>query len=703
MGINLKIRTHGMIGWVASPNGDHITGLLCKADRGVVPDQTVYVRFPLANWDPANQRTPDGPPLIMLEEKFENQRHVVLSGERITIDAKNVKREHRDLTIFQVKDKRSAKPTSEDADSFFWIPDLKKLAPNHGNVNPAYFTDPLGARPKLLARVDFTLGLVKTAGVERVQVPFRKSRGRTVLMPIARELLLELEIEDDFFFLRSEGLDGTPDSSKDMRFEATGQLELVIGNEPLADIYRTTPPIDPIDVVSQKASEEFKHYYSLCEIPPANPLLPHLAVRPGRETGCVHARYKASDLVSSIVMVQAEVPMKDPDWNVLTAIAADNDLVGTAATGLDQLERVDSSKVSVVVQVDRAKGTKRIVLEPGGLVPVEGDLGNVNFGDPAELTRFLVAGKELRPAKQRAVFLSGHGTGIHDFVFRGKPDRFTEEDLSKLRELTNRLTTESHGRSDSRHLAEVFALGPDETAQDELNNQELEKGLLAALGKEGPFAILGIHACLMGMVEVALQLRTCARYLIASQDSEGVGDWAYDQILGAFDQRVNPLTAAKRIVEIHGNATSKNPNATLSAVDLEKMEPLAKSLDALGYLLKPLVPKEMPLLITAREQARAFSNYEYVDLHGVVEAFRDAVGPSRSIREAAKIVAAAKRVLTALEKAVIQTSKDPKESRAHGLSVYLPNVPAIARYSEHSIKADAPGWHDFVIAYSNAV
>lgn len=706
MAINLKIRTHGMIGWVASPKGDHMTGLLCKADRAVVPDQTVYVRFPVSSWDPNNQRATEGPPLIGLEEKLKNQRHVVLGRERITIDA-NPKRKHRVLSIFQDKDARSTKPTSADADSFFWIPDVEKLAPGHGDVNPAFFNDPTRVQPKLLARVDFTVGLVKTGGVERVQVPFRKSRGKTVLMPIARELLLEIEIEDDFFFLRSEGLDGSPDSSKDMRFQGTGELELVIGNEPAADIYRTTPPIDPIDVVSQKALEEFKHYYRLCAVPPKNPLLPHLAVRPGRETGCVHGRYKPSPLgVSSSMATPIEIPKDDPDWNVLAAIAADNDLVGTALTGLDQLEKADTSKVSVVVQADRASGTQRFVLEPGGLVSVGGELGNLNFGKAEVLTEFLTAGKKLRRAKYRAVFLSGHGTGIHEFVFRGKPAlkdfRFTDTHVAKLRKVTNLLTSDTEAREDSRLLSEFFDIGPDSSAQDELTNQELDKGLVAALGQEGPFAILGLHACLMGMVEVALQLRKCARYLIASQDSEGVDDWAYDQVLGAFDQRVSPLTAAKRIVDIHGTATSKKPDATLSVVDLEKMDALAKSLDDLGKLLRPLVPGEMPLLIAARERARAFSNYEYVDLHGLVEAFRDAFGASR-IQEASKIVTAANRVLAALAKAVVHTSKVPEESRAHGLSVYLPNAIAISQYSDHSIKSDARGWHAFVVAYGAAV
>ncbi|MEO8380179.1 MAG: clostripain-related cysteine peptidase [Acidobacteriota bacterium] len=697
MAINLKIRCHGMIAWVPSTSGDRMTGLLFKADRAIVPDQTVYIRFPATSWDEQTNTRQRINPTLPVPKSLAGQSHVVLGGESLVLEA-NVKKPG--LEIVNFKDPRSPAPTSKDRESFVWIPNIEKLAPGSGDVNPAYFNTPLTAVPQLLARVDFTIGRLITNGVERIQVPFRGRGGQEMLLPIAREALLEVAIEDDFFFLRSTGLDGRPDPTKDMKFVGPGDLELVIGNEPATDIYRITPPIDPIDVTSARASEEFKHYYRLCAVSPVDPFLPFLNVRPGRVTGCVQGTFKPSDggttSPSSRVLSDESA---DPEWGVLAAIATDNDLVNTAFDILDQMERVVSSKVSLVVQIDRAVGTQRLLLDGAALVPVGGELGNLNFGDPQELTKFLVAGKGLRKATKRAVFLSGHGTGIHEYFFRGRsplPELLvTDADALELQAFTKRLTADADARM--RFVEKVKSLGPDAPEQDDLSNPEIEKALTGALGKDGPFDILGFHACLMAMVEIAYQVRHCARYLVASQDCQGVSDWAYDQVLAVFDQGITPVVAAKQIVDVYVNLTGARSGVTLSVVDLGKVDALANAMDALGWLLTALLPQDIDRLMVNRERARAFSNYEYVDLQGLVEAIRDDYQRNKPIASAAAAV------LKNLAAAVVRTTADPSALKANGLSVYLPNFPIVPEYRKLSISSDHKGWVGFVEAYGNAV
>ena len=202
----------------------------------------------------------------------------------------------------------------------------------------------------------------------------------------------------------------------------------------------------------------------------------------------------------------------------------------------------------------------------------------------------------------------------------------------------------------------------------------------------------------MATVELAHQLRQCATFFVASQDNEPVEGWPYDEILKTFNNQVDVPDAAINIVDAYGRAT--DDEATLSAVDLRVMGDLATALDHLGDALLPFVSEELPVLARAREEARTFSNFDSIDLYGYLQGlkrhFRQSVNASVRRR---KVMTAADAVLTTLDKAVIRTSKDPKLTGAHGLSVYLPNSLVMSAYHDLPLSTAAPGWHRFVVVY----
>src|SRR5213075_2833958 len=115
--------------------------------------------------------------------------------------------------------------------------------------------------PQLTARIDLTQGYLRTNGVEKILVPFRTKKGDEKLLPVARELVLEMDIEGDGFTLLSDPLTGPAsprNTAKDMHFLANGNdvVEIAIGNEAYKGIYEDAPPIAPIDVLAKRAARE---------------------------------------------------------------------------------------------------------------------------------------------------------------------------------------------------------------------------------------------------------------------------------------------------------------------------------------------------------------------------------------------------------------------------------------------------------------
>jgi len=703
--IHLKITCHGVMAFVPSIDDKHMAAFLPKVPGKIVRDQRAFVRFSLDHYSAANKRSIDGSKGL--------QGHVLFDRERISVVGRVVAAD-AELRVDRFNDPRSPMPTGRDHNSLIWMPDAETLNPNHGELKAAYFNDPVGVEPGLLARLDFTQGRLGTAGVEKIQVPFRGIMRSEEKRPMAREIVVEMDIDSDHFFLRSDPFEGGRDPARDLRFEGEGDVELFIGNEPASDMYDETPPIDPIDVIDKAAREEFVFYNSLCESPSPDPLLPHFAARPGRETGCSNKTYKrTNDVKTSFILPFGDERLlslrKDsspnlkggsPKWSVFSFIATDNNLRKAGELDLAEMEKADPSKVSVIAQIDLpGSSTQRFVVGNNERTPLGEELGNVNSGDPKELTAFLDICKSTRPAENTAIFILSHGTGLIDFKHKGTGGaRSTPVPVDiDFDDLFNRASS-IRGFSQRRKLITALhnlSTGIDDTSRDSLDNLELEAGIRNALKREGPFSIIGIDACLMGLVEIAYQMRFCGRYFVASQEDLAPDGWPYADVLNALNDQVSPRDAAIEIVKIYGNASKTQKGATLSAIDLNAMPQLASALDDLGGALLGNVAEDIDQLAVARAEARFFADYDYIDLCGFATAL------TARFKDRPSINSAAGAVIEQLGRGVLQTNVEFKVSRAGGLSTYLPNAPVVPEYHELAISKDAPRWHDFVVAYGN--
>lgn len=206
------------------------------------------------------------------------------------------------------------------------------------------------------------------------------------------------------------------------------------------------------------------------------------------------------------------------EWTILVYLDADNDLEGDGIVDVNEMEQVGSDEhVNVVVQMDRIPGeddsngdwtdTRRFYilwdddLSAISSAQVGPQLGELNMGDPQTLADFLEWGMLNYPANRYMLVLWNHGGGWRE---TGWPTSLTK------------------------------GVAWDETDNhDYLELREVKSALTAVKANTGQdIDLLGFDACIMGLVEVAYELRDAVTdVVIASQENEPHFGWYYTGFL----------------------------------------------------------------------------------------------------------------------------------------------------------------------------
>jgi hypothetical protein len=282
MAFTLRLTVHGVLGCVErmTDEGKPAFTVLCCAYEHDNEKLVPFVRFPRHSYKGTREILGDDSTL----------GHLFLKGEHLTVQAEAAPADAA-LKLNKNKDPISTTPTAFDAESLLWIPDIERLADGHGTIKSAYFANPPKARPELVARLDLTKGRVGTTGVERVLVPFTDGKRRA----IAREIRMQMKVQENHFTLQSRSLNGSSSQPEDMVFtaEPDGTLDIVFGHDTKTSIYNPVPPIAPIDVIQNQAREEYRFYYTMRQnAPDDTPPLPLVSSRPGGEPFCSPSKFK---------------------------------------------------------------------------------------------------------------------------------------------------------------------------------------------------------------------------------------------------------------------------------------------------------------------------------------------------------------------------------------------------------------------------
>lgn len=415
------------------------------------------------------------------------------------------------------------------------------------------------------------------------------------------------------------------------------------------------------------------------------------------------------------------------DWTILIYMAGDNDLDSFGGKDINEMKTVGSSdKVHIIVQRDSAKKgaqATRMRVRKGTTIAsdVVKPLGKINTGDPAALEDFLNWGLAAYPAKRTMAVLWNHGSGWDDTDIY-EATRKKRSDLRQLptasqiagarrasapplalevkRSVSNRKRTRSPFFLTGLHVENIGgqrrAICFDDDAQDFLDSVEMKNVFASVAKKAGrPFDVIGMDACLMAMVETALQVQVAGSYFVGSQEVEPGNGWPYDVILKELSARssIDGKTFCALIARQFVRSYKSSETVTQSACDLKLLGDVVKTANVLGSVITAnWGAAGSPIrrsVSFVREMSQHYEHPDYVDLW-------DFAG--KLAVDQPQVAVAAKAVQKAIEACVFANhAMNPGVANSHGLSIYLPLQRSVSPLYKN-LDFGKDGWARFINA-----
>jgi Clostripain family len=437
-----------------------------------------------------------------------------------------------------------------------------------------------------------------------------------------------------------------------------------------------------------------------------------------------------------------------------------------------------TEEVKIVAQLDsRGRGsTFRFLLQDERSSLDEDVVGEplpeVNTGDPRELTDFIKWGMKEYPAQHTMLVLWGHGRGWEnqDNAVRAAPlatdiiihknqkgdelqgwsiartngreirrflraggDGVETMRLNNMLDSGGQFTCQYAGRyagkyfpagqfKDSENEAVVGFLTDQtpgealESSQDVLRMDELSSALEKALdGKtKRKIDILGMDACLMGMMEVGYQVKESVNYLVATEDTIPDDGWPYDRILARLVEcpDLSPEDFSATIVReylIHYRELEKD--VAKSVCNLKQSQSLVSALKELATELKNKLSDDnvRVAVLGARVMAQSFYIRDYVDLYHFCSKLQG-LCPDKKVKSGCA------KVMNAIRHSTTEDGESQNPSQGHdakkdfvyeygfighrlresnGVSIYFPCTNPSLKYTELPFAKDS-GWSDFL-------
>ena len=428
--------------------------------------------------------------------------------------------------------------------------------------------------------------------------------------------------------------------------------------------------------------------------------------------------------------------------NLMVFIAGDNDLDTFGTSDIEEMMSVKDTGdyLTILVQQDqsvmaRDSGTKRYVIQNGVKEKII-HLGETNTGDANTLTEFLQWGLTNYESDRNIVVLWNHGGGTRDEEYGAYDNNETTiENISRVRLAPSRASTtatiravnpnptlanqasffpqklrlkrieelmkayrESRGEPETPLLeVEAKSILFDDESRDFLDNLELKR-VFEDLGQK--IDIVGFDACLMGMMEVAYQLKDHAEIVVGSEELEPGKGWDYAALVSYL---VNNPTASnedisKAIIDsfIASYASQSSLKVTLSSIRTDKLDHVACLMDRFAHTILRNETNIRGALLSVVDGTETF---DYVNNEQIYRDLSHFVALTKAhYVNNPEIVSSADDLLAGLN-ALIVENKTKNFDNAHGLSVYLPLVPnmsgfAIAVFSALEINQAevAPHW-----------
>ncbi len=329
----------------------------------------------------------------------------------------------------------------------------------------------------------------------------------------------------------------------------------------------------------------------------------------------------------------------------------DNSLDGATVQDFNEMAKVGSSdNVTVVVLLDRRnEGASIYKVEKGVTLDKASPLvekGEVNMGDPDILEEFVNYAVSEFPSEKIALIFWNHGDGWRSVKKNSvyyKAASYDEDDGS--------------GQTDALYMWEVVR------ALDDLKN-----------GKNINIDLVGFDECLMGMIEVAIDLSNYTDSVVFSELTEPYDGWNYEKVLEsvADNPDISAYDFGKRIVDSYVESyKSYSGEYTLAVLNSTLLMDIKDALESfvLSYLSADNREELKRKILSARDSSiEADDGYgnkgenTYVDLKNLFENIYSNL-PESNLKERAF------SVLEATDKVYVGKVGNINYS---GLSIYFP-------------------------------
>ncbi len=203
------------------------------------------------------------------------------------------------------------------------------------------------------------------------------------------------------------------------------------------------------------------------------------------------------------------------EWTFMVYMDGDNNLESAAISDFMELAAVGSSaSVNVVMLFDRIPGESssygnwtdtrmgRVDRFDEPNASWGASMGELNMGNPLTVRQFVDFSMMMYPAERYAFVFWNHGSGWRTLALGGE-----EPDLP---------------------MKSVCA---DDTDDDRLDMSEVREALAAIETDHGEIDLVGFDACIMGMVEVAYEIREHAGVMVGSEMLVPNSGWPYTTIM----------------------------------------------------------------------------------------------------------------------------------------------------------------------------
>ena len=353
-----------------------------------------------------------------------------------------------------------------------------------------------------------------------------------------------------------------------------------------------------------------------------------------------------------------------PEWGFYVYMAGDNTLYEEVTDDLNEMKMVGSNNdLEIVTLTDQLLGNDSHAyhvikhgVEETPLSEINATWENeIDMGDGETLKDFMVWATTEYPTQRKILVIWDHGSGWKK-VAEDQGSHLTVPEIRKAIEDYREITGDP------------------------------------------PLTMIGFDACLMGMFEIAYELKDQAEMIHGSEAYEPLEGWTYNHLLYKLEQQTTNSELAHYIVNDYiesyrNGSVYTSYSVTAAVVDTSKLEDVWDKLEDFSGQINSVLPVYRDQVSYSRDQTQRYDqNPDYRDLYDLAINVENRIPVSDTIKYS-------RELQNSINDAVIaedhwqKPGKLPVE-RAHGLTIYFPTEGAETGYDDLLINDSK--WSEFI-------